>query len=85
MSRSNDARRRNPLLSVDDHCALQVDDDEFSSTVLCAMLQRFEATPTCATDGESALNRWDEQQDDQRLDVVRLPGPPLPRPCFSLG
>ena len=48
----------------------QVDDDEFASTVVCAILQKFEAIPTCADDFESAVNRWDEQQDDQRLDVV---------------
>ena len=57
----------------------QVDDDEFASTVVCAILQKFKAVPTCAADGESAVNRWDEQQDDQRLDVVR---PPRPSPVL---
>ena len=52
-----------------------MDDDEFASTVVCAILQKFKAVPTCAADGESAVNRWNEQQDDQRLDVVRPPGP----------
>ena len=51
---------------------LVVDDDEFASTVVCAILQKFKAVPTCAADGESAVNRWNEQQDDQRLDVVLL-------------
>ena len=50
-----------------------MDDDDFASTVVCAILQKFDAIPTCAADGEAAVNRWDEQQDDQRLDVVRPP------------
>ena len=64
----------------------QVDDDEFASTVVCAILQKFDAIPTCAADFESAVNRWDEQQDDQRLDVVgACLALPCPRPCFRSG
>ena len=77
-----------PLLSVGDACPhhRQVDDDEFASTVLCAILQKFDAIPTCAADFESAVNRWDEQQDDQRLDVVgACLALPCPRPCFRSG
>ena len=83
-----------PLLSVGDACPhhRQVDDDEFASTVLCAILQKFDAIPTCAADFESAVNRWDEQQDDQRLDVVPArPSPGLvplslarPNPALTL-
>ena len=63
-----------------------MDDDEFASTVVCAILQKFDAIPTCAADFESAVNRWDEQQDDQRLDVVgACLALPCPRPCFRSG
>ena len=47
-----------------------MDDDAFASTVACAILQMFNAIATCAADGEAAVNRWDDQPDDQQLDVV---------------
>eukprot|EP00320_Phaeocystis_rex_P022288 CAMPEP_0119098088 /NCGR_PEP_ID=MMETSP1178-20130426/184406_1 /TAXON_ID=33656 /ORGANISM="unid sp, Strain CCMP2000" /LENGTH=124 /DNA_ID=CAMNT_0007082059 /DNA_START=67 /DNA_END=438 /DNA_ORIENTATION=+ len=51
---------------------LVVDDDDFTAMVVCAMLQKFNAIPTCAADGKTAVNLWDEQAEDQRLDVVLL-------------
>ena len=60
---------------------------------VCAILTKFEAITTCAADFESAVNRWDEQQDDQRLDVVPArPSPGLvplslarPNPALTLA
>ena len=53
-----------------------MEDDEFASMCVCAILTKFEAITTCAADFQSAVDRWDEQQDDQRLDVV--PARPSP-------
>ena len=69
-----------------------MEDDEFASMCVCAILTKFEAITTCAADFESAVNRWDEQQDDQRLDVVPArPSPGLvplllarPNPALTL-
>ena len=69
-----------------------MEDDEFASMCVCAILSKFEAITTCAADFESAVNRWDEQQDDQRLDVVPArPSPGLvplslarPNPALTL-
>ena len=65
-----------------------MEDDEFASMCVCAILSKFEAITTCAADFQSAVDRWDEQQDDQRLDVVTArPSPglvPLARPNPAL-
>ena len=59
-----------------------MDDDEFASTVVCAILQKDNLVTTCADDGEAAVDLWDEQSaTGQLLDVVRPPHT-SPRPCF---
>ena len=70
-----------------------MEDDEFASMCMCAILSKFEAITTCAADFQSAVDRWDEQQDDQRLDVVPArPSPGLvplslarPNPALTLA
>ena len=50
---------------------MQVEDDDFSSMVVCTLLKQIRAEYTCAVSGEDCVARWDGQSEDAPFDVVR--------------
>ncbi len=51
---------------------MQVEDDDFSSMVVCTLLKQIRAEYTCAVSGEDCVARWDGQSEVAPFDVVLL-------------